>query len=224
MIEIAPSILAADFARLGEQARSVEQGGAAFLHCDVMDGHFVPNLSIGIPVIASLKKVATVPLDVHLMIENPDAYIPEFVKAGAAVILVQQEACRHLNRTLNMILDHGIQAGVVLNPATPLETLSEVLDLVSSVLIMSVNPGFGGQKFLPSALGRFSRLRDIRKQRGLDFVIEVDGGITMENVEDVVRAGVTRIVAGSSIFGAPDPAAATRRMKQLAEAAEPVRV
>ena len=224
MVEIAPSILAADFARLGEQIRAVEEGGAALIHCDVMDGHFVPNLSIGVPVVASVRKVTSLPLDVHLMIENPDAYIPAFAEAGANVILVQQEACIHLDRTLNLIREHGAQAGVVLNPATPLDTVEEVLDLCSAVLIMSVNPGFGGQSFIPRSLDRFRRMEEIRFRRGLDFVIEVDGGITMDNVAEVVRAGVRRVVAGSSIFHTPDPCEATRRMHELAGQATLVRV
>jgi ribulose-phosphate 3-epimerase len=224
MIEIAPSILAADFARLGEQVRAVEQGGAAMLHCDVMDGHFVPNFSIGIPVIASLRKVTRLPLDVHLMIENPDAYVPAFAEAGANTILVHQEACVHLNRTLHLIREHKVAPGVVLNPATPLETIEEVLDLVDSVLLMSVNPGFGGQKFIPRSQDRFRRLAAMRDRRKLDFVIEVDGGITMENVADVVSAGVTRIVAGSSIFHTPDPSEAARRMRERAEQGSLVRV
>jgi len=223
-IEIAPSILASDFARLGEQVRAVEQGGAAMLHCDVMDGHFVPNLSIGVPVVASLRKVTRLPLDVHLMIENPDAYIPAFAEAGANTILVHREACVHLDRTLHLIREHGVEPGVVLNPATPLDTLEDVLDLVSSVLIMSVNPGFGGQKFIPRSLDRFRRLAAMREKRRLDFAIEVDGGITMENVADVVRAGVTRVVAGSSIFHTPDPCEATRQMRERAEQGRLVRV
>ena len=224
MVEIAPSILAADFARLGEQIRAVEEGGAALIHCDVMDGHFVPNLSIGVPVVASVRKATRLPLDIHLMIENPDEYIPAFAEAGANVILVQQEACIHLDRTLNLIREHGAQAGVVLNPATPLDTVEEVLDLCSAVLIMSVNPGFGGQSFIPRSLDRFRRMEEVRRRRGLDFVIEVDGGITMDNVAEVVRAGVRRIVAGSSIFHTPDPREATRRMHELAMAATLVRV
>jgi ribulose-phosphate 3-epimerase len=220
MVEIAPSILAADFARLGDQIRAVEEGGAALIHCDVMDGHFVPNLSIGIPVIASVRRATTLPLDVHLMIENPDAYIPAFAEAGANVILVQEEACVHLDRTLNLIREHGVQAGVVLNPATPLDTIEEVLDLVQCVLIMSVNPGFGGQSFIPRSLDRFRRMEEIRRRRGLNFVIEVDGGITMDNVQEVVHAGVRRIVAGSSIFHTPDPREATRKMAGLAMEAE----
>src|SRR5580658_100857 len=224
MIEIAPSILAADFARLGDQIRAVEDGGAALIHCDVMDGHFVPNLSIGVPVVASVRKVTSLPLDVHLMIENPDAYIPAFAEAGANVILVHQEACIHLDRTLNLIREHGMQAGVVLNPATPLDTVEEVLDLCSSVLIMSVNPGFGGQSFIPRSLDRFRRMAEIRRRRGLDFVIEVDGGITLDNVAEVVRAGVRRIVAGSSIFHTPDPREATRQMLDRATQATLIRV
>jgi ribulose-phosphate 3-epimerase len=224
MVEIAPSILAADFARLGDQIRAVEQGGAALIHCDVMDGHFVPNLSIGVPVVAAVRKITSLPLDVHLMIENPDAYIPAFAEAGAGVILVHEEACIHLDRTLNLIREHGAQAGVVLNPATPLDTVEEVLDLCSSVLIMSVNPGFGGQSFIPRSLERFRRMEEIRYRRGLDFVIEVDGGITMDNVTEVVRAGVRRIVAGSSIFHTPDPREATRQMLERATQGTLIRV
>lgn len=219
MVQIAPSILAADFARLGEQIRAVEDGGATLIHCDVMDGHFVPNISLGVPVVASVRKVTRLPLDVHLMIENPDAIIPAFAEAGANMILVHQEACVHLDRTLNLIREHGCEPGVVLNPATPLETIDEVLDLVNSVLIMSVNPGFGGQKFIERSYDRFRRLAETRRRRGLNFAIEVDGGIDSRNVQKVVRAGVTRIVAGSSIFNAPDPTAATRKMQELAEEA-----
>ncbi len=224
MVEIAPSILAADFARLGDQIRAVEAGGAALIHCDVMDGHFVPNISIGVPVVASVRKITKLPLDVHLMIENPDAYVPAFAEAGANVILVQQEACIHLDRTLNLIREHGAKPGVVLNPATPLESIEEVLDLVDAVLIMSVNPGFGGQSFIPRSLGRFRRMEETRRRRGLDFVIEVDGGITLENIEEVVRAGVRRIVVGSSIFHTPDPTAATRAMLERATHATMIRV
>jgi ribulose-phosphate 3-epimerase len=205
LIELAPSILAADFARLAEQVQAAVKGGATVLHLDVMDGHFVPNLTIGPPVVASLRKVTEVPLDVHLMIEEPDRYIPAFVDAGADWISVHQEACVHLHRTLQLIRERGARAGVVLNPSTPLETLSEVLDSVDFVLIMSVNPGFGGQKFIPSSLDKMRRLRHMREQRGAAFRIEVDGGVAMDTVSDVVRAGAEILVAGNAVFGSGNP-------------------
>lgn len=200
MVELAPSILAADFARLAEQVQASVKGGATVLHLDVMDGHFVPNLTIGPPVVASLRKVTEVPLDVHLMIEEPDRYIPAFVDAGADWISVHQEACVHLHRTLQLIRERGARAGVVLNPATPLETLSEVLDSVDFVLIMSVNPGFGGQKFIPSSLDKMRRLRQMREQRGATFRIEVDGGVAMDTISEVVRAGAEILVAGNAVI------------------------
>jgi ribulose-phosphate 3-epimerase len=218
MVAIAPSILAADFARLGEQVQAVKDGGAELLHVDVMDGHFVPNISVGIPVVASLSKTTDLPLDCHLMIERPDDYIPAFREAGAAMISVQQEACRHLDRTLNLIRSTGAAVGVVLNPATPLETLDEALHLVDYVLIMSVNPGFGGQKFIPRSLDRIRRLAEWRDRRRLSFRIEVDGGITHKNVAEVVRAGATMIVTGVGIFQNPEsgPREACERMRKLA--------
>jgi ribulose-phosphate 3-epimerase len=173
LIELAPSILSADFARLGEQVRAVVDGGATVLHVDVMDGHFVPNITIGPPVVASLRKTTDVPLDVHLMIADPDRYIGAFVDAGADWISVHQETCVHLYRTLELIRTRGAQAGVVINPATPVETLSEVLDLVSFVLVMSVNPGFGGQKFIPASLTKIRKLATIRNARGFNFRVEV---------------------------------------------------
>ncbi len=200
MIELAPSILAADFSRLGAEAAAAIEGGGSVLHVDVMDGHFVPNITIGPPVVRSLRKTVEVPLDVHLMIERPDNYISAFADAGADWISVHQEACVHLNRTLEFIRGKGLQAGVVINPGTPVETLDEVLDLVHHVLIMSVNPGFGGQKFIRSSLHKVRKLAETRRSRDLAFRIEIDGGIGLDTVGDVVRAGAEILVAGSAIF------------------------
>ena len=205
MIELAPSILSADFARLGEQVRAAGEGGATVIHVDIMDGHFVPNLTIGPPVVKSLRRVTELPLDCHLMIENPDEYIPAFADAGVDWISVHQEAVRHLNRTLHLIKSHNCLAGVVINPATPAETLSEVLDIVDYVLVMSVNPGFGAQQFIPSTLHKMRRLAEIRGQRGLQYRIEVDGGVALETVADVVHAGAEILVAGNAVFGKGDP-------------------
>jgi ribulose-phosphate 3-epimerase len=205
LIELAPSILSADFARLGEQVRAAGDGGGSIIHVDIMDGHFVPNLTAGPPVVRSLRKVTQLPLDCHLMIENPDQYIPEFAEAGANWISVHQEACRHLNRTLNLIKSHDCLAGVVINPATPVETLSEVLDVADYVLVMSVNPGFGGQRFIPSTLHKMRRLADLRSERGLNYRIEVDGGVALDTIGEVVRAGAEILVAGNAVFGKGDP-------------------
>ena len=205
MIELAPSILSADFARLGEQVRAAGEGGASVIHVDIMDGHFVPNLTIGPPVVKSLRKVTKLPLDCHLMIENPDEFIPAFADAGVDWISVHQEACRHLDRTLHLIKNHGCLAGVVINPATPVETLVEVLDIIDYVLVMSVNPGFGGQKFIPSTLHKMRRLGEIRGQRDLHYRIEVDGGVALDTISDVVRAGAEILVAGNAVFGNGDP-------------------
>src|SRR5581483_2900762 len=205
LIELAPSILSADFAHLADQVRDVTDGGASLIHVDVMDGHFVPNITIGPPVVKSLRRATELPLDCHLMIENPDQYIPDFAEAGADWISVHQEACRHLNRSLHLIRSHGAQAGVVINPATPVESLSEVLDIVDYVLVMSVNPGFGGQKFLPGAVHKIRRLAERRQREALKFRIEVDGGIGLETVTEVVRAGAEILVAGNAVFGAGDP-------------------
>jgi ribulose-phosphate 3-epimerase len=205
LIELAPSILSADFARLGEQVRAACEGGASVIHVDIMDGHFVPNLTIGPPVVKSLRKVTDLPLDCHLMIENPDEFIPVFAEAGINWISVHQEACRHLNRTLHLIKSHDCQAGVVINPATPVETLTEVLDIVDYVLVMSVNPGFGAQQFIPSTLHKMRRLAQIRSQRGLQYRIEVDGGVAMDTIADVVHAGAEILVAGNAVFGKGDP-------------------
>lgn len=224
MIELAPSILSADFARLGEQAKAALAGGATLLHVDVMDGHFVPNITIGPPVVASLRKATDAPLDVHLMIEDPDRYIPAFAEAGADWISVHQEACRHLHRTLELIKSHGAQAGAVINPATPVDTLSDVLDVVDFVLVMSVNPGFGGQKFIAGSLGKMRRLAALRSERGLDFRIEVDGGIAMDTITEAVRAGAEILVAGNAVFGSGDPRANVEKLLKSAREATLQRV
>ena len=216
MIELAPSILSADFARLGTEAQAVVEGGASVLHVDVMDGHFVPNITIGPPVVASLRKVSKVPLDCHLMIERPDEFIPAFAEAGAAWISVHQEACVHLDRTLHLIATHGCKPGVVINPATPVHALDEVLPLVHHVLVMSVNPGFGGQTFIHSSLKKIELLSKIRESRQLGFRIEVDGGIHHETVGDVVRAGAEILVAGSDIFEHGDPRENARQLLKSA--------
>jgi ribulose-phosphate 3-epimerase len=224
MVEILPSILAADFARLGEEIAKVERAGASMLHVDVMDGHFVPNISLGFPVIESIRKITRLKLDVHLMISDPDRYGHEFIRAGADHVLVHQEVCPHLDRTLRMIRDEGALAGVVLNPSTPISTLSEVLDLVDHVLIMSVNPGFGGQSFIPNALRKIKALAWKRKELGLDFAIEIDGGVALDNVAEIVRAGCDWLVAGSSIFHTPDAGAAFTEMQRAAREATLVKV
>lgn len=205
MIELAPSILAADFAHLADQIHAAEEGGAAVLHFDVMDGHFVPNLTIGTPVLASVRKVTNLPLDCHLMIDNPDQFIPIFADEGADWISVHQEVCKHLNRTLELIKSHNMRAGVVINPATPVETLTDILDVMDYVLVMSVNPGFGGQKFIRHSLTKLARLATMRTERGLNFRIEVDGGVGLDTVADVVRAGAQVLVAGSAVFGKGNP-------------------
>src|SRR6202158_2369048 len=201
-IEIAPSILSANFSRLAADAKAALDGGGTLLHVDVMDGHFVPNITIGPLVVSSLRKAFPgVILDCHLMIENPDDFIPAFAEAGATWISVHQEACVHLNRTLHLITEHGCQPGVVINPATPVQTLDEVLDIVHRVLVMSVNPGFGGQKFIRGSLRKIESLARTRASRGLTFRIEVDGGVALDTVADVVRAGAELLVAGNAIFG-----------------------
>ncbi|HTR39704.1 MAG TPA: ribulose-phosphate 3-epimerase [Bryobacteraceae bacterium] len=224
MVEILPSILSADFARLGEEIAKVERAGASILHVDVMDGHFVPNISIGIPVVESIRKITRLKLDVHLMVSDADKYAPEFIRAGGDHILVHQEACNHLDRTLRMIRGEGALAGVVLNPATPVAALSEVLDLVDHVLIMSVNPGFGGQTFIPNALHKIRDLARRRKELGLNFAIEIDGGVGQENAGDIARAGCDWLVAGSSIFHTPDPGQAFVELQRAAREGTLVRV
>jgi ribulose-phosphate 3-epimerase len=216
LIELAPSILSADFALLGEQVQSAIEAGAAVVHFDVMDGHFVPNLTVGPPVLASLRKHIKVPIDVHLMIEDPDSYIPAFIEAGADWVSVHQEAAKHLHRSLSLIRSHGALAGVVLNPATPVATLTEVLDIVDYVLIMSVNPGFGGQKFIPGSLHKIRQLVAMRAERRLNFRIEIDGGVAMDTIGEIVRAGAEVLVAGNAVFGRGD---IRQNVKQLLEAA-----
>jgi ribulose-phosphate 3-epimerase len=219
MIEILPSILAADFARLGEHIAQAGRGGLNMLHLDVMDGHFAPNFSIGIPVVESVRKITKLALDVHLMIEDADRYAPMFIAAGADCVSVHQEACPHLDRTLRLIQSEGARAGAVLNPATPVSTLEHVLPIVDFVLLMSVNPGFGGQKLIPYALDKARALREWRDREGWTFAIEMDGGVTLDNVSSVAEAGVDWIVAGSSVFGKPDPAQAVRDLRETAQRA-----
>jgi ribulose-phosphate 3-epimerase len=224
MPQIVPSILAADFARLGEEIERVERGGAQMLHVDIMDGHFVPNLSMGPPVVASIRKITKLKLDLHLMIEDPDRYAPMFIEAGADLISVHQEACVHLDRTLRLIRSEGARPGVVLNPASPIDTLEDVLDLVDHVLIMSVNPGFGGQEFIPRSLQKIRALATRRHEERLNFAIEIDGGVSRDNVETIVRAGCDWLVAGSSVFHSADPTATVKEMQHLAAEATAVRV
>ncbi len=224
MVQILPSILSADFARLGEQIQQVERGGAAMLHVDIMDGHFVPNLTIGPPVVKSIRKITKMTLDVHLMITDPDKYAPVFIEAGADQVSVHQEAALHLDATIRTIQGAGVPAGVVLNPSTPVFMLDDVLHLVDYVLVMSVNPGFGGQQFIPRALDKIRALDRIRKERGLKFAIEIDGGVTTDNLAQIVRAGADWVVSGASIFLTPDPAATVAKMREIAREATAVRV
>ena len=202
MVELVPSILSADFARLAEEIAAAERGGGTVIHCDVMDGHFVPNITIGPPVVASLRKITKLPLDCHLMIENPDEFIPAFAEAGANWVSVHYEACRHLHRSLQLIEDHGMKPAGVLNPATRVELIRDILPMVHHVLIMSVNPGFGGQKFIEFALDKIRTLADLRQELGLGFRIEVDGGVAHDTVARVVQAGADLLVAGSAVFAA----------------------
>ena len=208
MSELAPSILSADFSRLGEEIRSVEKAGARMLHLDVMDGHFVPNLTLGPPVVRSIRKATALKLDAHLMIEDPDSFIGEFAAAGADMISVHVEACRHLNRTVTAIKALGRLAGVVLNPATPLDTLAEILPEADYILLMSVNPGWGGQMFIPRVKDKIAALRQRIDRLGLATRIEVDGGVTRDNIGELAEAGADMLVAGSSVFGGGDPQAA----------------
>jgi ribulose-phosphate 3-epimerase len=200
MIELAFSILASDFAYLADEVAAAERGGGTIVHIDVMDGHFVPNITFGPPVVKAIRPITKLPLDCHLMIEDPDDYIPAFAQAGANLISVHQEVCRNLHRTLQHIAEHNVLPGVVINPATPVETLIEVLPMVHFVLVMSVNPGFGGQKFLPLAVEKIAFLAALRKQMGLSFRIEVDGGVALDTVASVVQAGADMLVAGSAVF------------------------
>ena len=214
MIEIAPSILSADFSRLGEEIATVERAGATLLHVDVMDGRFVPNITVGLPVVKALTRATRLPIDAHLMIVEPGRYAEQFVKAGAQMVSVHVEADPNLHRTLSSIKAAGGQAGVAINPATPLSALDEALRFADYILVMSVNPGFGGQEFIPSSLDKVRRLRKTIEERNLRTRIEIDGGIDRENVAEVVGAGAEIIVAGSAIFGAPDPTVAVRELRE----------
>jgi ribulose-phosphate 3-epimerase len=213
-IDIAPSILSADFSRLGAEIEAVARGGAAILHFDVMDGHFVPNLTVGLPVLKSLARATDLPIDAHLMISEPGRYAEQFVEAGAKMVSVHVEADAHLHRTLASIKRAGAQAGVVINPATPIESLTEALQFADYVLVMSVNPGFGGQKFIPTSVDKVRRLRRMIDERQLATRIEIDGGIDLENIASVVAAGAEIIVAGSAVFGADNPEAAVRGLRE----------
>ena len=213
MVKIAPSILAADFTRLGEEIAKVEAAGADMLHVDVMDGHFVPNLTIGPPVVKAIKAVTNLPLDVHLMVEQPDGLLPDFIEAGSDNLTVHVEACRHLHRTVQSIKEAGVRASVVLNPATSLHALDEILPDVHMVLLMSVNPGFGGQRFLPSTLDKIRQLRARITERRLPVAIEVDGGVKADNAAEICAAGADVLVAGTAIFGNADYGAAIRSLR-----------
>jgi ribulose-phosphate 3-epimerase len=205
MVELLPSILSADFAHLADEVAAAEAGGGTVIHVDVMDGHFVPNITIGPPVVKSLRKATQLPLDCHLMIENPDEYIPAFADAGANWVSVHYEACRHLHRTLQLIAQHGMEPAVVLNPATRVELIQDILPMVHHVLIMSVNPGFGGQQFIPFSLDKIRRLAELRQELGLAFRIEVDGGVAHDTVAQIVQAGAELLVAGNAVFGQGTP-------------------
>ena len=215
MGKIAPSILASDFSNLAQQIRYTEIGGADIIHCDIMDGKFVPNITFGPIVVKAVRKATKLPIDVHLMIENPDNFIEDFVKAGADYISVHQEEVVHLHRTITRIKELGAKAGVVINPATPVNTLVDILEFVDFVLVMSVNPGFGGQKFIESSLKRITQLAKIREENNLNFEIEIDGGVTSKNIEKISNAGCDMFVAGSSIFGQDNISAATTELKNL---------
>jgi ribulose-phosphate 3-epimerase len=224
MVEIVPSILSADFARLGEEIARVEAAGISMLHVDIMDGHFVPNLTVGPPLVESIRKRSRLQFDCHLMVENPDQFAPIFIEAGANLCSVHCEATPNLDRTLHDIQDRGARAGVVLNPATPIEMVENVLDFVDYVLVMSVNPGFSGQRFIPRALDKIRRLDRIRHDHGYGFHIEIDGGVSHNNVTEIVRSGCDWLVSGSSIFHSEDAAAAVKDMQQLAAEAGAVKV
>ncbi|GAB0167219.1 ribulose-phosphate 3-epimerase [Lysinibacillus sp. CTST325] len=219
MIQIAPSILAANFAKLGEEVKEVEKAGAQLIHIDVMDGHFVPNISFGSIVLDAIRPLTDLPLDVHLMIENPDQYIEQFAKAGADYITVHVEACRHLHRTIQLIRSYGVKPGVVLNPHTPIESIQHVLEDIDMVLFMTVNPGFGGQKFIHSVVPKIEALAAIIKERNLDIAIEIDGGINAETIIPCAKAGATIFVAGSAIYSKEDRSAALQEILAAGEAA-----
>ncbi|MBV9404530.1 MAG: ribulose-phosphate 3-epimerase [Acidobacteriaceae bacterium] len=224
MLQIVPSIFAADFTRLGDEIRRVEQAGAAMIHVDIMDGHFVPNFTMGTPITESIRRFTKLKLDHHLMIEDPDTYAPIFIRAGADCVSVHYEVCRNLDRTLHMIQEHGARAGVVINPATPVRLLENVLDIVDYVLVMSVNPGYGGQTFIPNSLKKVRELCRWRDERGLGFFVEIDGGVGPENIAEVAKAGVDWVVAGSSVFHTQNASAAVREMQRIAEESISIRV
>ncbi|PWW27419.1 ribulose-5-phosphate 3-epimerase [Cytobacillus oceanisediminis] len=213
MVKIAPSILSADFSNLGEEIKDVERGGADYIHVDVMDGHFVPNITIGPLIVDAIRPVTKLPLDVHLMIENPDAYIEAFAKAGADYITVHVEASRHLHRTVHFIKSFGVKAGVVLNPATPVNTIEHIIEDIDMVLLMSVNPGFGGQKFIPSVLSKIAAVKEMADSKGLEIEIEVDGGVNEETAKQCIDAGANVLVAGSAIYNQTDRAKAIAALK-----------
>jgi ribulose-phosphate 3-epimerase len=219
MVELLPSILSADFAHLADEVAAAERGGGTVIHVDVMDGHFVPNITLGPPVVASLRKATSLPLDCHLMIENANEFIPAFADAGANWIGVHYEACPHLHRTIELILNHGVCPGVVLNPATRIDVLLDILPMLHHVLIMSVNPGFGGQKFIPFTLEKIRKLAALRKELGLQFRIEVDGGVAHDTVAQIVQAGAELLVAGNAVFGNRNPEHDTRELLAAARAA-----
>jgi len=219
MIELLPSILSADFAHLADQVAAAERGGGTVIHVDVMDGHFVPNITIGPPVVRWLRKFTALPLDCHLMIENPDEFIPAFADAGADWVSVHYEACRHLHRSLELIAQHGMKPAVVINPATPVELLKEILPMVHHVLVMSVNPGFGGQRFIEFSLDKIRRLAEMRQELGLAFRIEVDGGVAHDTVARIVKAGAELLVAGNAVFGAGKPEAEASALLAAAQEA-----
>ncbi len=224
MAQIVPSILSADFARLADEVARVESTGIQMLHVDVMDGHFVPNLTLGPPVVKSLRRATTLKLDVHLMISDPDKFAPLFIEAGADQVSIHYEAATHLDRTVRLIRSSGALAGVVINPATPVSALEDILYLADYVLVMSVNPGFEGQQFIPNAVNKIRHLDRIRRENGLGFKIEIDGGVSRSNVAEIVRVGCDWLVAGSAVFHSGDPAATVMEMQQLAAAANLVAV
>jgi ribulose-phosphate 3-epimerase len=213
MIKIAPSILSADFAKLGEEIKDVEKGGADYIHVDVMDGHFVPNITIGPLIVEAIRPITSLPLDVHLMIENPDQYIPAFAKVGADIITVHVEACPHLHRTIQLIKSHGIKAGVVLNPHTPVSMIEHLIEDIDMVLLMTVNPGFGGQRFIHSVLPKIKQVADMVRERNLNVEIEVDGGVNAETARLCIEAGANVLVAGSAVYNQKDRAQAIREIR-----------
>ena len=219
MVELLPSILSADFARLGEEVQAAERGGGTVIHVDVMDGHFVPNITLGPPIVKSLRRITRLPLDCHMMIENPDEYVEAFAQAGANWMSVHYEACRHLHRSLELIAHHGMKPGVVINPATPVEAILPVLSMVHHVLVMSVNPGFGGQSFIPYSLRKIQRLKELRQELGLSYRIEVDGGVAHDTIALVVEAGAELLVAGNAVFGTGQPEKDARALLEAAQKA-----